>query len=325
MRAYSAYLKQIQFGYSAQFIAATLSQHNPITKMLIRYFHCLFDPALKQSERRKAKQLGRKILTAIDRVENLSEDGVLRAFVSLFEATLRTNYFQAAESGEHKHYFSFKINPEQLDGMLLPKPKFEIFVFSRQMEGVHLRGGRVARGGLRWSDRREDYRTEALGLVKAQQVKNSVIVPVGAKGGFVVKQPVPPVDSQQYMESGIDCYRTFICGLLDITDNIVDGKLQAPSKVLRRDEGDPYLVVAADKGTATFSDIANSIALDYGFWLGDGFASGGSNGYDHKQMGNYRQGCMGVGATPLQRAGYRYSETGLLRGRYRRHVRGRFW
>jgi len=285
IRAYSAYLKQIQFGYSAQFIAATLSQHEPIAKLLIRYFYCLFDPALKQSERRNAKQLSRKILTAIDGVENLSEDGVLRTFLSLFEATLRTNYFQSAESGEHKHYFSFKINPEQLDGMPLPKPKFEIFVFSRQMEGVHLRGGRVARGGLRWSDRREDYRTEVLGLVKAQQVKNSVIVPVGAKGGFVVKQPVPPLDREQYMSSGIDCYQTFICGLLDITDNIVDGKLQPPAKVVRRDGDDPYLVVAADKGTATFSDIANRIALDYTFWLGDGFASGGSNGYDHKQMG----------------------------------------
>ncbi|HAJ75416.1 MAG TPA: hypothetical protein DCM64_03070 [Gammaproteobacteria bacterium] len=285
LRAYSAYLKQIQFGYSAQFIAATLSQHKPITKLLIRYFHCLFDPALTQSERRNARQLRRKILTAIDGVANLSEDGVLRAFLSLFEATLRTNYFQPTESGEHKHYFSFKIDPEPLDGMPLPKPKFEIFVFSRQMEGIHLRGGRLARGGLRWSDRREDYRTEVLGLMKAQQVKNSVIVPVGAKRGFVVKQPAPPVDREQYMQSGIDCYQTFICGLLDITDNIVEGKLQAPSKVLRRDEDDPYLVVAADKGTATFSDIANRIALDYGFWLGDGFASGGSNGYDHKQMG----------------------------------------
>ena len=285
MRAYAAYLKQIQFGYSAQFIAETLSQHEAVTRLLIAYFYTLFDPAVKRSERQQAPKLRAAILSLIDKVVNLSEDGVLRAYLNLFDATLRTNYFQLATMGEQKPYFSFKFKPEQIIGMPLPRPKYEIFVFSRSMEGVHLRGGKIARGGLRWSDRREDYRTEVLGLVKAQQVKNSVIVPVGAKGGFVVKEATNPADREQFMATGIRCYEMFVSGLLDITDNLVDEKLVAPMQVIRRDDDDPYLVVAADKGTATFSDIANRIAQDYEFWMGDGFASGGSNGYDHKQMG----------------------------------------
>ena len=283
LRAYAAYLKQIQFGYTPQFIAETLSHHKDIAKLLVSYFNSLFDPALSTTARKQAATIKKNLLAAIDEVANLSEDSVLRAFLNLIDATLRTNYFQKDTDGLEKDYFSFKFSPEQIEGIPLPKPKFEIFVFSRRVEGVHLRGGRVARGGLRWSDRSEDYRTEVLGLVKAQQVKNSVIVPVGAKGGFYVKESAP--DRESFMQLGVTSYKTFISGLLDITDNIIDSKLIPPNQVVRRDEDDPYLVVAADKGTATFSDIANGIAEEYGFWLGDGFASGGSNGYDHKAMG----------------------------------------
>jgi len=286
LRAYAAYLKQIQFGYSADFIAETLSAHNKVSSLLRDYFYALFAPAdASGKSKRSAKSIRKRILGKIDAVTNLSEDSVLRAFLNLIDATQRTNYFQRDSAGNLKDYFSFKFKPESIEGMPLPRPKFEIFVFSRQMEGVHLRGGNVARGGLRWSDRSEDYRTEVLGLVKAQQVKNSVIVPVGAKGCFVVKASDAGLDRDQKQQQGISCYETFISGLLDLTDNLVDGAVVPPPGVVRRDEDDPYLVVAADKGTATFSDIANKMAAKYNFWLGDGFASGGSNGYDHKAMG----------------------------------------
>lgn len=284
LRAYAAYMKQIQFGYTGQFIAETLSRHGSICELLVSYFYALLSLDAEAGDQQKQSQRIRTQLhAAIDKVANLSEDSVLRAYLNLIDATQRTNFFQTDPQGSLKDYFSFKFIPEQIRGIPLPKPKFEIFVYSRSMEGVHLRGGSVARGGLRWSDRGEDYRTEILGLVKAQQVKNSVIVPVGAKGGFVSKAPAS--DREQFMAQGVASYKTFISGLLDITDNLVDGKLVPPQLVVRRDDDDPYLVVAADKGTATFSDIANGIANDYGFWLGDGFASGGSNGYDHKQMG----------------------------------------
>lgn len=282
-RAYAAYMKQIQFAYSLEFLAGTLSQHAEMCQQLLEYFRLRFDPTVSARARNGIAKQREQILSGIDAVTNLAEDSVLRAYLNLMEATQRTNYFQKDAEGNDKDYFSFKFIPGRIEGIPLPKPQFEIFVYSRRMEGVHLRGGKVARGGLRWSDRHEDYRTEVLGLVKAQQVKNSVIVPVGAKGGFVVKEKAANRD--QFMELGVACYRTFISALLDITDNLVDGKVVPPEQVVRHDEDDPYLVVAADKGTATFSDIANEIALSYGFWLGDGFASGGSNGYDHKQMG----------------------------------------
>ena len=286
LRAYASYLKQIQFGYSVAHIAETLSSHREICQLLIEYFGKLFDPELVERQRKKTKGIRRKLAAAIDGVTVLSEDSVLRAYLNLFDATLRSNYFQPTAAGEAlKNYFSFKFNPTRITGMPRPTPRYEIFVFSRQMEGVHLRGGKVARGGLRWSDRREDYRTEVLGLVKAQQVKNSVIVPVGAKGGFVIKQDTSGLDRESFRELGLACYQTFIRGLLDLTDNRVGNKVVSPLSVVRRDDDDPYLVVAADKGTATFSDIANCLSDQYGFWLGDGFASGGSNGYDHKQMG----------------------------------------
>lgn len=285
LRAFASYLKQIQFGFGTGFIAETLSRHRHISRLLVEYFYALFDLSRAKNGSEEAGRVRAKILTAIDAVVHLSEDSVLRAYVNMIDAMLRTNYFQKDSAGAFKDYFSFKFNPELIDGMPLPRPKFEIFVFSRQVEGVHLRGGRVARGGLRWSDRGEDYRTEVLGLVKAQQVKNSVIVPVGAKGGFVIKGPPAGLNRDQFMALGIASYQTFVRGLLDITDNLQGGKVIAPRDVIRRDDDDPYLVVAADKGTATFSDIANQISADYGFWLGDGFASGGSNGYDHKKMG----------------------------------------
>lgn len=286
LRAYASYLKQIQFGYSVAHIAETLSTHRDICRLLAEYFIKLFDPSLSEKERRTAKAARQKLVAAIDAVTVLSEDSVLRAYLNLFDATLRTNYFQPQADGlSPKSYFSFKFDPTLIEDMPRPSPRFEIFVFSRQIEGVHLRGGKVARGGLRWSDRREDYRTEILGLVKAQQVKNSVIVPVGAKGGFVIKQDTANLDRGAFRDLGIACYKIFIRGLLDITDNRVGAKIASPPAVIKRDADDPYLVVAADKGTATFSDIANGLSAEYGFWLGDGFASGGSNGYDHKQMG----------------------------------------
>lgn len=285
LRSYAAYLKQLQFGYTSQFVAETLLNHAQLCAQLRDYFYLLFDPDIGKSQRRNKKKLRNTILSGIDEVTNLSEDSVLRAYLDLLDATLRSNFFQRDAQGDLKTYFSFKFRPEVLEFVPRPKPKFEIFVYSRAMEGVHLRGGKVARGGLRWSDRSEDYRTEVLGLVKAQQVKNSVIVPVGAKGGFIVKEQAPSADREAVQKLGIACYKTFISGLLDITDNILDGEVIPPKDTVRRDEDDPYLVVAADKGTASFSDIANGIAEQYNFWLGDGFASGGSHGYDHKAMG----------------------------------------
>ena len=283
LRAYAAYLKQIQFGYSNQFIATTLARHNGICGQLVAYFYSLHDPRQVKVGARFAAGVKTRLLAAIDQVTSLPDDTVLRACLNLIEATGRTNFFQRDGQQRSKQYFSFKLLPKQIKDMPLPRPRYEIFVYSRSIEGVHLRTGNVARGGLRWSDRGEDYRTEILGLMKAQQVKNAVIVPSGAKGGFVVKERA--TDPQHEQSLGLACYRTFISGLLDLTDNLVDGKLVQPPNLVRLDGDDPYLVVAADKGTASLSDTANAVAGEYGFWLGDAFASGGSNGYDHKSMG----------------------------------------
>ncbi|MEE8272230.1 MAG: NAD-glutamate dehydrogenase domain-containing protein, partial [Alphaproteobacteria bacterium] len=209
---------------------------------------------------------------------------ILRRFLNLIQCTHRTNFYQPAAAGRPKPYLSLKLDSERVDELPLPRPFREIFVYSPRVEGIHLRGGRVARGGLRWSDRREDFRTEVLGLMKAQMVKNTVIVPVGSKGGFVPKRLPTDGDREAWMQEGIACYKIFISGLLDITDNLVGDELVAPANVIRHDGPAPYLVVAADKGTASFSDIANSVAEDYDFWLGDAFASGGAAGYDHKKM-----------------------------------------
>jgi glutamate dehydrogenase len=285
LRAYTRYFKQLGFAFSQSYIEATLNKNAPIAQAIAGLFMARFDPALASGRDEAQQQLTQQIETALGDVASLDEDRILRQFFATVLATLRTNVWQNATTGGHKPYLSFKLNPREVPGVPEPKPLFEIWVYSPRVEGVHLRGGKVARGGLRWSDRREDFRTEILGLVKAQQVKNTVIVPVGSKGGFVLKNAPPQSDRDAYLAEGISCYKIFLSGLLDITDNVVKGNVVPPLNVVRHDVDDPYLVVAADKGTATFSDIANSVSADYGFWLGDAFASGGSVGYDHKKMG----------------------------------------
>lgn len=288
LRAYARYLKQIRLGFDLGYIASTLNNHTDIARELTRLFKTRFYLARKLSGDDlddKQLRLEQAILSALDDVQVLNEDRILRRYLDLIKATLRTNFYQTDAAGQNKSYFSFKFNPRLIPELPKPVPKFEIFVYCPRVEGVHLRFGNVARGGLRWSDREEDFRTEVLGLVKAQQVKNSVIVPVGAKGGFVPRRLPVSGSRDEVQNEAIACYRIFISGLLDITDNLKDGGVVSPANVVRHDEDDPYLVVAADKGTATFSDIANGIAIDYGFWLGDAFASGGSAGYDHKKMG----------------------------------------
>lgn len=288
LRAYARYMKQIRLGFDLGYIASTLNNHTDIAHELTRLFKTRFYLARKLTGEDlgdKQQRLEHAILSALDDVQVLNEDRILRRYLDLIKATLRTNFYQTDANGHNKSYFSFKFNPHLIPELPKPVPKFEIFVYSPRVEGVHLRFGNVARGGLRWSDREEDFRTEVLGLVKAQQVKNSVIVPVGAKGGFLPRRLPLGGSRDEIAAEGIACYRIFISGLLDITDNLKDGALVPPANVVRHDDDDPYLVVAADKGTATFSDIANGIAIDYGFWLGDAFASGGSAGYDHKKMG----------------------------------------
>ncbi|BCJ08091.1 glutamate dehydrogenase [Pseudomonas sp. RtIB026] len=288
LRAYARYLKQIRLGFDLGYIASTLNNHTDIARELTRLFKTRFYLARKLTQEDlddKQLRLEQAILSALDEVQVLNEDRILRRYLDLIKATLRTNFYQPDANGQNKSYFSFKFNPKLIPELPKPVPKFEIFVYSPRVEGVHLRFGNVARGGLRWSDREEDFRTEVLGLVKAQQVKNSVIVPVGAKGGFLPRRLPLGGSRDEIAAEGVACYHIFISGLLDITDNLKDGGVVPPANVVRHDDDDPYLVVAADKGTATFSDIANGIAIDYGFWLGDAFASGGSAGYDHKKMG----------------------------------------
>lgn len=291
LRTYAAYMKQTAFGSTKDFVADTLASHHSIAQDLIRLIKLSFSPLENKGSKKSVNNietLKTKIVSSLDAVANLNEDRVLRRYLELIQGTLRTNFFQKGESGEagsYKPYISIKFSPRSIPNIPKPRPLYEIFVYSPRVEGVHLRGGKVARGGLRWSDRLQDYRTEVLGLVKAQQVKNAVIVPSGAKGGFVAKQLRNEFSREEFFEEGIACYKLFIQGLLDITDNLVDGSVKPPVDCVRLDEDDPYLVVAADKGTATFSDIANEISHKYGHWLGDAFASGGSNGYDHKGMG----------------------------------------
>lgn len=284
LRAYCKYLRQTGIAFSQDYMTQTLAANPKVARLLLSLFVELFDPEHQDGVDREQLILA-EIHQELDSVRSLDEDRILRRFLNLMQHTLRTNYFRHDEDGDSKSYVSFKFDAEKIIGLPQPRPRFEIFVYSPRMEGVHLRGGKVARGGIRWSDRLEDFRTEILGLVKSQMVKNAVIVPVGAKGGFIVKQPPPPGDREAFWAEGVECYKTLIRGLLDVTDNLVSGKLVPPPGVVRRDEDDPYLVVAADKGTATFSDIANGVAAEYNFWLGDAFASGGSVGYDHKKMG----------------------------------------
>ncbi|MFT7288169.1 MAG: glutamate dehydrogenase, partial [Halieaceae bacterium] len=288
LRAYACYFGQINFPYSRSYIAETMADHLPISASIVELFLTRFSPVFDGDEAWRTQRettVEENILAALDNVENLGQDRIIRQFVCVIKATVRTNFFQQDDRGYSKGYFSLKLRPGDIPDIPRPVPLYEIFVYSPWVEGVHLRGGKVARGGLRWSDRLEDFRTEVLGLVKAQQVKNAVIVPVGAKGGFVAKRLRPDMSRDEIHEEGVACYQTFIRGLLDITDNRDDDRIIRPSLTVCKDDEDPYLVVAADKGTATFSDTANALSAEYGFWLGDAFASGGSVGYDHKKMG----------------------------------------
>ncbi len=282
LRAYAKYMRQIGVTFSQTYIESTFANYPHIAAKIVNLFAKKFSVKSPASAKTLEK-LGLEIYAELENVANLDDDRIIRLYVDMIVATLRTNYFQKDAEGKFKSYISLKIQPSLIPEVPLPVPAFEIFVYSPRVEGVHLRFGKVARGGLRWSDRREDFRTEVLGLVKAQQVKNTVIVPVGSKGGFVCKQL--PSEREAFIKEGQECYKIFIRGLLDITDNIERGEVVPAVDVTRHDEDDAYLVVAADKGTATFSDIANGIANEYNFWLGDAFASGGSVGYDHKKMG----------------------------------------
>ena len=284
LRAYCRYLLQTGIPFSQAYMVRVAVSQATIARQLVRLFETQFALGVKGRER-AAERIRQSILRALDRVASLDEDRILRAYLTVIRATLRTNYYQTTDDGTAKSWVSFKLDPHAIPDLPLPLPKFEIYVYSPRVEGVHLRMGYVARGGIRWSDRREDFRTEVLGLMKAQHVKNTVIVPVGAKGGFYPKQMPAGGTRDEVQKEGIASYQTFIRGLLDVTDNIVHGRTVVRPGIVRRDGDDPYLVVAADKGTATFSDIANAISIEYGHWLGDAFASGGSAGYDHKGMG----------------------------------------
>jgi glutamate dehydrogenase len=284
LRAIAKYLRQAGSTFSQDYMEDALAAHPAIARRLVALFRLRLDPARHEGTAAEARALEDEVEASIDAVENLDQDRIFRSFLRVVRAVLRTNYFQADADGRSKPYLSLKLDPELIPDLPEPRPLVEVFVYSPRVEAVHLRGGKVARGGIRWSDRREDFRTEVLGLMKAQTVKNAVIVPVGAKGGFVVKQP-PAGDRDALLAEVVECYRTFMRGLLDVTDTLAGEELVPPPDVVRHDDDDPYLVVAADKGTATFSDIANEIATEYGFWLGDAFASGGSAGYDHKAIG----------------------------------------
>ncbi|MEV6243332.1 NAD-glutamate dehydrogenase [Lentzea sp. NPDC051838] len=291
LRAYAKYLRQAGTPYSQDYIEDAVLGHTSVAIALVALFEARFNPVLDETTRAAhTETMVTEIGKLIDDVTSLDADRILRSLLTLINATLRTNYFFRDADGNGRPYLSVKLDPQAIPDLPAPRPKFEIFVYSPRVEGVHLRFGSVARGGLRWSDRREDFRTEILGLVKAQAVKNAVIVPVGAKGGFVVKRPIAPtgdpgIDRENFMSEGIACYKMFISGLLDLTDNLINNEVVPAPQVVRYDGDDTYLVVAADKGTATFSDIANGVSQSYGFWLGDAFASGGSIGYDHKAMG----------------------------------------
>jgi glutamate dehydrogenase len=288
IRAISRFLRQIRVPFSQDYMWTTLVKHAPIAAEIVRLFRARFDPrGDRSSEERSAEEaeIAATIEAALQGVQSLDEDRILRRFVNAVQAAIRTNFYQIDADGQPKQLIAVKFASRKLDGVPLPRPLYEIFVYSPRVEGVHLRFGKVARGGIRWSDRPQDFRTEILGLVKAQQVKNAVIVPVGAKGGFVPKRAPKDGTRDAVQAEGTATYKLFISTLLDITDNLDGQKVVAPANVVRHDDDDPYLVVAADKGTATFSDIANAIAQEHHFWLDDAFASGGSAGYDHKKMG----------------------------------------
>ena len=286
LRAYAKYLRQAAIPFSQASMERALAAHPEVARHLVDLFHARFDPRRPADAPARVAALSAALRELLAEVQDQDEDRILRRFMNLVEATLRTNFYQRGADGRPKPYLSFKLDSQAIEDLPSPRPFREIFVFSPRVEAIHLRGGRVARGGIRWSDRREDFRTEVLGLMKAQMVKNAVIVPVGSKGGFVVKRPPAGSagDRKALQAEGIECYKMMMRGLLDLTDNLVGDAVVPPPDVVRHDDDDPYLVVAADKGTAAFSDIANGIAAEYGFWLDDAFASGGSSGYDHKRM-----------------------------------------
>ena len=284
LRAFAEYLYQVKIGYSKEYIGQVLNKHFGVIKQLVNLFYVKFNHKLHVEERKQqVEEIQIALEKSLELIHDNIEDQIIRRFIDLVNNILRTNYFLVDIIGQFKDFISLKINSSEIVGIPLPRPYREIFVYSTNFEAIHLRGGKVARGGIRWSDRLEDYRTEVLGLMKTQVVKNSVIVPTGAKGGFILKNIVG-LDREALQAKAIECYKNFLRGLLDVTDNIVDRKTQHPKHVVRYDENDSYLVVAADKGTASFSDIANQISAEYNFWLGDAFASGGSKGYDHKKM-----------------------------------------
>ncbi|MEO6887034.1 MAG: NAD-glutamate dehydrogenase domain-containing protein, partial [Jatrophihabitantaceae bacterium] len=308
LRAYAKYMRQAGTTFSQGYIEQALSDYPQIAEAIVELFETRFDPA--RPEDVDTRPMVEAIEAQLADVASLDQDSILRSLLALVTATLRTNAYRTDTAGNRRTTLAVKIDPHQVPGLPEPCPKFEIWVYSPRVEGVHLRFGAVARGGLRWSDRREDFSTEVLGLVKAQMVKNAVIVPTGSKGGFIPKQlPDPAADREAWLAEGIACYRTFIASLLDVTDNYVlddtgAQTIDPPRQVRRYDGDDAYLVVAADKGTATFSDIANQIAIDYGYWLGDAFASGGSVGYDHKAMGITARGAW-------ESVKYHFRELGL--------------
>ena len=283
LRAIAKYLRQGGSTFSQAYMEDALARHPELVRLLVELFRLRFEPLRADDAKARMPGLVEEIEGRLDAIASLDEDRILRSFLSVIQGMLRTNYFQTGEDARPKPYLSFKLDPAGIPDLPAPRPMFEIFVYSLQTEGVHLRAGKVARGGIRWSDRREDFRTEILGLMKAQTVKNAVIIPTGAKGGFVLKRP--PVEREALRAEVVECYGILVRGLLDLTDSVVGERAVAPGDTVRYDDDDPYLVVAADKGTATFSDIANGLAAEYGFWMGDAFASGGSTGYDHKGMG----------------------------------------
>ncbi|WP_439572381.1 NAD-glutamate dehydrogenase [Phreatobacter sp.] len=318
IRTLARMLRQIRVPFSQDYLWATLRRHTGITKGVVLMFHLRFDPRLTLSvQERLTKQadVTSRLEEALAQVSSLDEDRILRAFINLVQAAVRTNFYQTGEDGRVRPTIAIKFESRKIDKLPAPKPLYEIFVYSPRVEGVHMRFGKVARGGLRWSDRPQDFRTEVLGLVKAQQVKNAVIVPVGAKGGFVPKRLPPASQRDAWLAEGTESYRIFVRSLLQITDNIEASGIVPPADTVRHDGDDPYLVVAADKGTATFSDTANQLSLEKGHWLGDAFASGGSQGYDHKGMGitargaweavkrHFRETGTDIGVTPFSVAG----------------------
>ena len=282
LRAFSSYLRQLRIPYRVGTMVQTFRKHPKIAQNICALFKTRHDPDLKGNRGSLCQKIEQDIHADLANIDALEEDRIIRRYLNLVLASLRTNFFQPDEMGGAKCYLSIKFDSRAIEFMPLPKPLYEIFVYSTRTEAIHLRGGKVARGGIRWSDRRDDFRNEILGLMKAQMVKNTVIVPVGSKGGFIVKKP--PSEPEKFQAEGIACYRLMMSGLLDITDNRIGNKIVPPARVVRHDGDDPYLVVAADKGTAKFSDIANGISQEYKFWLDDAFASGGSAGYDHKHM-----------------------------------------